>query len=130
MRPRRTLLILALLVLGSTPVGAGVLTKSTVTVEYTEPTTVQGGGAITDLTKTSIYYQLPGAAQVKQTDVTASAATGGGLVQQTFSIPVHVRQKKAVTFSATATNPAGESAPLSTVETIDRTPEASAGATR
>lgn len=107
-----------------------ILSGSQVSVSYTEPTTFAGGGALTDLQKTTISYQLGSDPPVMVMDVTASAPGGGGPVNQTFSVPLPLGFSRSLTVSATATNASGASAAAQSVKTLDRSAEASAGTRR
>ena len=52
-------------------------TGTILTVTYTEPTQNTDGTALDDLAKTSVYYQVGTAAEVKGPDIPASGPTGG-----------------------------------------------------
>ena len=90
---------------------------------WVEPSTVQGGGALTNLTKTTLYIQV-GAGAATAFDVPATKPGGGGTVTQQVSVPVAVGQKANIQAWATATNTYGAS-PNSAIDawTKDRTSE-------
>jgi len=97
------------------------VTGTNVESSYTEPTVNEDGSPLSDLAKTTIYYDL-GAGQVKALDVPASSPTGGGQISQTVTVPIVSGQEANVKFWATATDTSGnESAPSNSVTVrIDR----------
>jgi hypothetical protein len=87
-------------------------TDPTVTVSYTEPTTNAAGLPLTNLAKTTIYYDM-GAGPVRAREVPASRETGGGAITQTISIPLKQKPEATVCVFVTATNTEGvEGSPL------------------
>ena len=106
------LMILAALVLSSYGLAAAETcdaTGCTWTVSWTEPTLLQGGGALTNLTKTTLTMTV-GAGTPVTLDVAATKATGGGAVSATSpKALIAPGSKAAVTFTVTATNPYGTS---------------------
>ncbi len=82
----------------------------TVTVTYTEPTTNAVGLSLTNLAKTTIYYDM-GDGAVRAKEVPASRATGGGVITQTISIPLQQKPEATVCVFVTATNTQGAEGP-------------------
>lgn len=78
----------------------------TVRVSYTEPSTTVEGTPLTDLSKTSIYYDL-GKGRVLAKNVPATQATGGGSVSETIVIPIHKKEEQSVKICVTATDQLG-----------------------
>ncbi len=78
-------------------------TKPTVHVGYKEPSVNQSGGPLTDLEKTTIYYDL-GAGRVLAKEIPATKPMGGGQVSQIIAVPGQIRQRTAVRICVTATN--------------------------
>ena len=98
------------------------VTGASVTATYTEPSTNADATLLSDLSKTNIYYQLPGGTPVKGPDVAASRPQGGGAITTQVTVPVVAGQDVLVTFWATATDTGGnESARSAEVQRrIDR----------
>jgi tetratricopeptide (TPR) repeat protein len=84
------------------------LAKKTIEIRlsYDEPTTNKDGSPLTDLVKTTIYYDV-GNGPVKAVDVPATSPNGGGAVVRSVMIPVSEDQKSQVTFWITATDRRG-----------------------
>jgi hypothetical protein len=82
----------------------------TVTVSYTEPTSNAAGLPLTNLAKTTIYYDV-GNGLVRAKEVPATRATGGGTITQTISIPLEQKREAAVCVFITATNTEGAEGP-------------------
>jgi len=108
---RLTLVLVALLCLApvvawgyiETPTGVDV------TVSYVEPTAVENGGPLTNLTKTTIYWKLDAGAETA-VDVLAALGTGGAAVTQSVAVPLAACTAGTVTAQVTASNAFGESA--------------------
>ncbi len=77
-----------------------------VRVSYTEPSVTVDGVALTDLAKTSIYYDL-GKGRILAKDVPATQPTGGGQVSETIVIPIHKKEEQSVKICVTATDRLG-----------------------
>ena len=117
---KKTLLVLSvlLILIGHLILMAGIAqaetcdaTGCTWTVNWTEPTLLQGGGALTNLTKTTLTMTV-GAGTPVTLDVAATKATGGGAVSTTSPKALIAPGAKAtITFTVTATNPYGTSTP-------------------
>ncbi len=93
------------------------------TVTYTEPTSNSDKTPLTDLAKTTIYYSINGAAEVKVTpDIAATVPTGGGSVSTQVTVPIAAGQSASVTVRATATDTSGNESvkSVSVSKTIDR----------
>lgn len=85
--------------------------KPTVTISYTEPSVSVGGGALEDLAKTSIYYDL-GRGRRLAKEVPATKPTGGGQISETITIPIESQGDQSVVVCVTATDRNGnESVP-------------------
>lgn len=104
------------------------VTGSNVQAVYKEPTENEPDDAgnvtpLTDLSKTSIKFQISGEAETVAKEVPASAPTGGGDVNETITIPaLGDRKLVSVDLWATATDLVGnESVPSEkTTLTLDR----------
>ena len=82
-------LFLSILFLGlfSTSIFAGAkLDSGNFTVSYQEPTTSVDGTVLTDLDKTSIYYQIDSGTRILVMDIPASSVNGDGVINQSFTI--------------------------------------------
>ncbi len=77
--------------------------KPTVSVSYTEPSVSVAGGLLSDLAKTTIYYDL-GNGRTLAKEIPASKATGGGQIFQTITIPVRTTGEESVRICVTATD--------------------------
>jgi hypothetical protein len=77
--------------------------KPTVMVSYTEPSVNLAGGPLGGLAKTTIYYDL-GAGRVPAKEVPATAATGGGRISETITVPLSQPAETAVRICVTATD--------------------------
>jgi hypothetical protein len=112
-------LVLLATLLAASPGGIEISVQGnrhTVVVEYDEPSTDTAGLALTDLARTTVWYQVGDRAPVA-TDVAATAPSGGGHVSVAIAIrrPPGLRPLP-VTIWATATTVAGrESAPSAAV---------------
>ena len=84
----------------------------TVTLSYTEPSVSVGGGALNDLAKTSIYYDL-GRGRRLVKEVPATKPTGGGQISETIAIPVESQGEHPVAICVTATDLHGNESPAS-----------------
>lgn len=88
-----------------------------VAVTYTEPTTNANGTPLIDLDHISIYYQVnpdlnPPGAEVKDKDVPATSANGGGTATHNVTVPVGADQEAYADLWVTAVDDVGnESAP-------------------
>lgn len=78
-------------------------TKQSVKVSYTEPSVSIEGSPLTDLAKTTIYYDL-GSGRVLAKDIPATKPTGGGPISQTITVPVQVKEEQSVRICVTATD--------------------------
>ena len=77
--------------------------KQSVKVSYTEPTVTAGGNKLSELTKTTIYYDLgDGRRQAKA--VPATKPTGGGQISETISVPIDTPGEQVVRICVTATD--------------------------
>ena len=105
-----------------------IQTGSNIQAKYTEPTQNEPDdtGTLTpliDLGKTTIKFQVQGDPDaVVAKDVPASAATGGGAVDETFTVPALDKKQVSIDFWATATDIVGnESQPsVKTTLSIDK----------
>lgn len=123
MRYGRLMLSGIMLVATVAPVGAwtGSPTETTFTVIYTEPSTNVAGGP-PQLIKTTIYYKLDAGTESVLV-VTASSPAGGQVVTRQISLPLPPGRVGTATARVTASNPAGESAPLTATRMADRSAE-------
>ena len=97
---------------------------SSVRLSYTEPTTGADGTPLTNLGKTTVYYNL-GAGFIKAKDIPATQPQGGGTVEETIEIPVTSSQPVDATICITATNTEGvDSAILAKAPTPTPAPNA------
>lgn len=87
-------------------------TTREVTISYDEPTTSKDGSLLTDLAKTTIYYDA-GHGPVKVMEVPATAPTGGGTITRRIAIPVSGEATSRVTIWVTATDLNGNESPHS-----------------
>lgn len=96
-----------------------------VTVTYTEPTQNVDGSSITDLEKTVIYYNM-GEGEVTAMEITATASTGGGIINQQIPVNVGENQEINITFYSRAFDSSGNQSGDSNRSTIriDRLPPA------
>lgn len=101
-------------------------TGAVVTATYTEPTTNADTPPtpLTDLASTNVYFQILGQTAVKGPAVPATAATGGGAITTTVTVPIVAGQQADVNFWATATDKSGNESVRSveTILRIDRLP--------
>ncbi len=81
-------------------------THSTVQISYTEPSMTVEGTTLTDLSKTSIYYDL-GKGRILAKDVPATQPAGGGSISETIVIPVRKKEEHSVKICVTATDRIG-----------------------
>ena len=77
-----------------------------VRVTYTEPSTTVEGSPLTDLSKTSIYFDL-GEGRILAKDILATQPTGGGQVFETIVIPIRKKEERSVKICVTATDRLG-----------------------
>ncbi len=75
-----------------------------------EPMTRVDGSPLTNLAKTTIYYDL-GQGTVKAMDVRATAPTGGGHITERISIPIEEGREVFVPICVTATDTNGNEGP-------------------
>lgn len=81
-------------------------TGTEVTIQYDEPTKNEDDSPLTDLDKTTIYYED------QSVDVPASAPTGGGHIVQVVTVASQPHTERDISFTATATDDSGnESVP-------------------
>lgn len=78
----------------------------TVRVSYTEPSVTLDGAALTNLAKTSIYYDF-GHGRSLAKEVPASQPTGGGHVSETITVPTKSKEEQTVKICASATDQDG-----------------------
>ena len=103
-------------------------TGGTFTVFYTEPIVNTDASAVTDLDHCNVYTQVSGQSQVKGSNITASAATGGGIQSPSVSVTWGAVPSTAlpITFSITCTDTTGNETSLGSaitrVQTIDPFP--------
>ena len=81
-------------------------TKPDIHVSYTEPSTTVEGTPLTDLSKTSIYYDL-GEGRILAKDIPASTPSGGSTISETILIPIHKKEEHSVKICVTATDQLG-----------------------
>lgn len=93
------------------------VTPEGIKVEYTEPTTNENGTPLTDLAKTTIYYDI-GAGPVKAVDVPATAPTGGGAISQVITVTIAENTEVDVQIWATATDLSGNESEKSAIATV------------
>lgn len=87
-------------------------------VQYDEPTTFSDGTPLTNLQKTTIFYNMgQGSTTIK--DVNASNLRGGGHIVTEVSIPILPSQEKTLTVWATATSTKGVTSIRSNVESLN-----------
>jgi chitodextrinase len=72
-------------------------------VTYKEPTQQKDGKPLTNLSKTTIYYDI-GKGQVKAVDIPATMASGGGTITKDIVIAIAAGTQVNASFWATATN--------------------------
>jgi hypothetical protein len=119
----RTLIVAAALS-ALLPVAAEAITVTPTTVgadiAYTEPTTNADGTPLSDLHHCNAYAKPTTGAEIKSTDVPASAATGGG--SRTASLTVPKGSVYSVTASCTDTS--GNESARSAASSLDGLPPA------
>jgi len=81
------------------------LTGAEITCDYDEPLTNVDGTPLTDLLKTTLYYER-GRGTVKAKDVSAMSLTGGGHVTTTILVPVISGEDVMIRIWVTATDTA------------------------
>lgn len=86
-------------------------------VSYEEPSTNIDGSALTDLAKTTIYYDK-GAGAVKAIDIAATKETGGGSIVTTFTIPMKENEEADIAVWATAIDKSGNESDKSNIVEI------------
>ncbi len=79
-------------------------------ISYQEPTKKLDGSPLTNLAKTTIYYNLDHRT-VKAAEVPASRPTGGGYVSGEITVPIRDNQDIFVAVCATATDADGNEGP-------------------
>lgn len=101
------------------------LTGAEVTVEYDEPTTNEDGSALSDLQKTTVFYDM-GGGTVKASDVPATSVSGGGHITEKVTVPVTSGQERDVQFWVTAMDLSQNESQKSEIKIIriDRLPPA------
>jgi hypothetical protein len=78
-------------------------TKQSVKVSYREPDVTAGGNKLSELAKTTIYYDLgDGRRQAKE--VPATKPAGGGQISETISVPIGTHGEQVVRICVTATD--------------------------
>lgn len=117
---------LVLLAVGLTGMGAHAIEWKPNGVElrvtYVEPSARADGTPLTNLAKTTVYYQVPGKGVGKSPDIAATKPTGGGRIETTILVPIVKGEGGYVSFWVTATDESGrESSPSERIERlIDR----------
>ena len=81
-------------------------TDPSITVSYVEPKTRADGSPLTNLAKTTIYYDI-GEGLLKAKDIPAANPRGGGKINETIKIPVKTGKTVTATFCVTATDVEG-----------------------
>ena len=124
---RKILILFCLVLLFATNAWAFTATPTgtEVVVKYTEPTTNADGSPLVDLAKTKIYWVIVGSTTPAVTiDVTATKATGGGIISQTLILPIAANKEADVQIWATATYKSGNESGPSVKEAVrvDRLP--------
>jgi hypothetical protein len=74
-----------------------------VSVSYTEPTVTAGGKTLSELAKTTIYYDLGDGRRLAK-EVPATKPTGGGRISETIAVPIHSHKEQIVRICVTATD--------------------------
>lgn len=77
--------------------------KQSVKVSYREPTVTAGGKTLSELAKTTIYYDLGDGRRLAK-EVPATKPTGGGKISETISVPIHSHKEQIVRICVTATD--------------------------
>lgn len=77
--------------------------KHSVTISYAEPAVTMGGGSLSDLAKTTIYYDL-GDSRRQAKEVPATKPTGGGQISETISVPITTQEEPIVRICVIATD--------------------------
>jgi hypothetical protein len=77
--------------------------QPTVHVFYTEPSITVEGDSLTNLAKTSIYYDL-GRGRILAKEVPATRSSGGGEISETVTIPIKSKDEQTVTICVTASD--------------------------
>ena len=94
--------------------------QGTFTATFTEPTTNSDASALTNLSYCNVYVLVPGQSAVKSANITASAATGGGV--QTPSVPIVwgpvPSRALSLQFWVTCTNTSGLESSASPITTL------------
>ncbi len=85
--------------------------NATVSVSYTEPSVSIDGMPLTDLAKTTIYYDL-GSGRTLAKDIPATMPTGGGQISETITIPIRTRSEQTALICVTATDHRGNESPM------------------
>lgn len=77
--------------------------KQSVKVSYTEPAVTAKGETLSELAKTTIYYDLGDGRRLAK-EVPATKPTGGGQISETISVPIHSHKEQIVRICVTATD--------------------------
>ena len=109
---KQLLTVLAMIVAFAAPAMAidFTVTGATLAVTYTEPSQNACGApsptcpALTDLSHTNVYVQVGSGPEIKQANIPATAAVGGGVINTTVTVPIVAGQEAIVTISATGTD--------------------------
>ena len=80
--------------------------KPSITMTYTEPTTNEVGKPLTNLAKTTIYYDV-GKGLVRAKEVPATNPQGGGKITESIQIPLGSKKTADATICITATSDKG-----------------------
>ena len=109
-----------------TPTGDLVATYTnsgaTFTIGYTEPTLLQNGQPLTNLTGTNLYWKLDAGTETKIL-ISASKPQGGGAITRDITVPVAPGQKATLNVAATGVNSYGESVRAAAARIVDRLAE-------
>lgn len=100
---------------------------ATFTIQYTEPTLLQNGQPLANLTGTNLYWKLDTGAETKLV-VPATKPQGGGAVSRDLTVPVGPGAKATLAVAATGVNSYGESVRTTAAQIVDRLAEVAPGA--
>jgi len=81
-------------------------TRTSILVSYEEPTKRADGRPLTDLVKTTIYFDV-GKGWVKAKDIPSSGPEGGGTISETVPLPSGKRTSPTIQVCVTATDSRG-----------------------
>ena len=78
-------------------------TKQSVKVSYREPAVTAGGNKLSELARTTIYYDLGDGRRLAK-EVPATKPTGGGQISETISVPIGTQGEQMVRICVSATD--------------------------